>query len=86
MVNINMATLIPTNKYQLRGPIFIFSYFQVCSRIPLLSMDETGEKERIPDEENRSVVANKVPVTLVSVKLDCKSSKIKIKSSFYILH
>jgi hypothetical protein len=40
-------------------------------------MNEAWKQERIPDEKNRSVVANNVPITLISVKLDGKSPKVK---------
>lgn len=48
--------------------------FQVCNRVSLLGVDEIWEQDRIPDEEDRSVVANNIPVSLFSVELDCKSS------------
>jgi len=39
-------------------------------------MDEAGEKDRITDEEDRSVVGDQIPVSFLSVKLDGKSSRI----------
>jgi HTH-type transcriptional regulator/antitoxin HigA len=40
----------------------------------LYGMDEVGEFDGILDEENRDVVADQVPVTFFSVKLDGKSA------------
>lgn len=42
--------------------------------ISLLRMDETREKERILDEENGRVVANKIPDTLFGVEFHSEAT------------
>lgn len=37
-------------------------------------MDEVGELGRVPQEEDGSVVSNKVPVALLSLELDSKAT------------
>ena len=46
-------------------------------RISLLGVNEAGEEERIPDEEDWSVVAHHVPVALLRVKLDSEAAVTK---------
>lgn len=46
---------------------------QVRPRVFLLGVDEVGKLRGISDEENRSVVAGHVPVTLLSIELNCKA-------------
>lgn len=46
---------------------------EICPGVLLLGVDEIGEFDGISNEEDRSVVANHVPVTLLSVKLNCKA-------------
>ena len=38
-------------------------------RVPLLGVDEAGEEDRVPDEEDGGVVADEVPVALLGVEL-----------------
>jgi hypothetical protein len=49
---------------------------QVCARITLLGVNEVGELDRITDEEDWSVVHNKIAVSFLRVKLDSKSTGI----------
>jgi len=42
---------------------------QVGDRIPLLGVDEGGEQDGVPDEEDGRVVAHQVPVALLRVEL-----------------
>ena len=42
----------------------------MSSWIPFLGVDEAREKDRIPEEEDRSVVADQIPVSFLDVKLD----------------
>ena len=49
-------------------------------RISLLSVDEAREEERVPDEEDRGVVAHEVPVALLRVELDGKTPENKVKA------
>ena len=44
------------------------------SRVPLLSMNKAGKQDRVPDKEDGRVVPHQVPVSLLSVVLDGKSS------------
>ena len=53
--------------------------------VPLLSVDEAWKQDWIPDEEYWSVVANKIPITLLSVELYCKSSGISGKEILQII-
>lgn len=39
-------------------------------------MDHVWELDAIPDEEDRHVVANQVPVALSGVELDCKPARV----------
>jgi len=48
----------------------------VSDRISLLGVNEAGEEEGIPYEKDGSVVANQVPISLLSVELDCKAARI----------
>ena len=45
-------------------------------RLRLHSMNNIGEFNGILNEENRDIVSDKVPDTLVSVELDCEPSNI----------
>lgn len=49
--------------------------FQIGLRIPLLGVDEVAELERIPNEEDRRVVANKIPIPFLGIELQCKPSR-----------
>ena len=49
------------------------SYFQMCSWVPLLCMDEARKQDRVPDKEDGSVVPHQVPVALLGVVLDSKA-------------
>ena len=49
-------------------------------RISLLGVDEAGEEERVPDEEDGRVVAHHVPVALLRVELDGKAPGKRCKS------
>jgi len=42
----------------------------------LASMDSIGELDAVLDEEDGDIIANNVPVTLISVELYCESSHI----------
>lgn len=46
---------------------------QMSDWIPLLSVDETRKEDRVPDEEDRGVVTNQVPVSFLGVELDGES-------------
>ena len=48
----------------------------MSSRIPLLRVDEAGEHDRIVDEEDGSVVADNVPVSLVGVDFDGETARV----------
>ena len=48
-------------------------------RIPLLSVDEAWEQYWIPDEEDWGIVPYKIPISILSVKFNCKSSWISTK-------
>jgi hypothetical protein len=50
--------------------------FQVRLRMSLLSVNEVWELGRVTDEEDGSVIEHPVPVTLVSLQLDSKSTGI----------
>jgi hypothetical protein len=39
-------------------------------------VDEVTELERITDEEDRRIVAHKVPISFFGVELDCKAAHI----------
>src|ERR1700694_2320589 len=39
-------------------------------------MDEVGELDCIADEEDRQVVADQVPVSLIRIELNCKAARI----------
>jgi hypothetical protein len=45
-------------------------------RVALLSMKKTWEKKRIPDEENRGVIPNQVPVSILSVKFYSEAPRV----------
>lgn len=49
------------------------AHLEVGGWVPLLSVDEAREKERIPDEEDGSVVSHEIPVAFLGVKLDGKA-------------
>jgi len=49
---------------------------EMGSRVPLLGMDEAGEENWVPDEEDRGVVSDQIPNAILGVELDCKSSGI----------
>lgn len=46
--------------------------------VALLSMDEAWEKDGVPNKEDGGVVANQIPVTLLSIELDSKASRISV--------
>lgn len=46
----------------------------VSFRVTFLGVDEAWEVHGIPDEEDGSVVANKIPVSVFSVELHCEAS------------
>lgn len=48
-------------------------------RVPLLSVNKAWEEDRIPDEEDRSVVTNNIPVTIFSIELDSESTGVSVK-------
>lgn len=52
------------------------SYFKVSDWIAFLGVNETREKDWIPEEKDGSVVANKIPISFFSVKLDSKTTRI----------
>ena len=45
-------------------------------RITLLGVDEVRELGGIPDEEDRGVIANQIPVTLFSPQLDSETTRV----------
>lgn len=49
---------------------------QVGLGVSLLRVDERWEEDRVTDEEDRRVVADQVPDSIVSVKLDSETSGI----------
>ena len=54
---------------------------QMSLRIPLLCVDEAWKQDWIPDEEDWSIVPNKIPISILSVKFNCKSSWISTKKN-----
>lgn len=46
--------------------------------VPLLSVNEGGEEDRITNKEDRSVVANKIPIAFLCVELYGKASRIPV--------
>ena len=46
----------------------------MCLWVSLLSVNETGEEHGISNEENWCVIANHVPVAIISVKLDSEAT------------
>lgn len=52
------------------------NHLEMSSGIPLLCVDEGGEEDRIPDEEDWGVVAHKVPVTFLCVEFHSKASRV----------
>ena len=52
------------------------SLWDFCIGLRLGSMNDIREFECILDKENGYIVADNVPVTLVSVELDCKSTHV----------
>lgn len=44
--------------------------------VPLLSVDKGGEKDGITNKEDRSVVANQIPIAFLCVELNSKASRI----------
>lgn len=51
---------------------------QVRGRVSLLCMDEAREEQGVLDEEDRRVVANQVPDTLLCVELDRETARIPV--------
>jgi hypothetical protein len=49
---------------------------QVSLWVPLLRVDKYGEIGRVPDEKYWSIIIHPVPITLFSVKLDRKSTRV----------
>lgn len=49
---------------------------QIRAWIPLLCVDEYGELHPISNEEDRCVIANKIPIALFCVKFDAETSRI----------
>ena len=50
--------------------------FRFVSRISLLRVNKVAELQRIADKEDRSVVANHVPVAFFGVKLQRETARI----------
>mmetsp|Transcript_9343 Transcript_9343/g.29469 ORF Transcript_9343/g.29469 Transcript_9343/m.29469 type:complete len:472 (+) Transcript_9343:83-1498(+) len=61
---------------------------QVRSWVPLLGVDEGREQQRVPDEEDGSIVARERPVALLSVELDGKAARIahSVRTSSFAAH
>lgn len=51
-------------------------YFEVSNRVPFTGMDETREKDGVPQKEDGRIVADKVPVPFLRVKLHREASHI----------
>lgn len=49
-------------------------YLEMSHRVSLLSVNEIGKEKRIPDEKDRCVVPNEIPIALIGVELDGKAS------------
>ena len=49
---------------------------QMCLRVALLGVDERHEHKRVPNEEDRGIIANQIPVTLFCIELDGEPSRI----------
>lgn len=49
---------------------------QVRRRVPLLGVDEAGEEQRVPDEEDGGVVAHQIPHALLGVELDGETARV----------
>ena len=49
---------------------------QICLRVALLGVDERHEHKRVPNEEDRGIIANQIPVTLFCVELDGEPSRV----------
>jgi hypothetical protein len=45
-------------------------------RVSLLGVNEAWEEDGITNEENRSIVSDNVPISIFSVELDGKTSRI----------
>ena len=61
---------------------------QVGHRVPLLGVDEVGEENRVTDEEDWSVVSDQIPVTLLSVELHSKPTRVpamKLNKALFIV-
>ena len=52
---------------------------QVCLRIPLLRVNKIGKLQRIPDKENRRVIPDQIPVSLVGIEFHGKSPNIPFR-------
>jgi hypothetical protein len=50
--------------------------FQIGSRVSLLRMNEIGELDRITDEEDWGIVHHPITISLFSVELDGKSTRV----------
>ena len=48
--------------------------FAVSGRVSLLSVDKGWKENGVTNEKNWSIVPDKVPISLLRVKLHCKSS------------
>lgn len=49
---------------------------QMSGRIALLGVDEAGEQDRVPDEEDRRVIADQVPDAVFGVEFNSEPSRI----------
>ena len=54
---------------------------QVCFRIPLLRVNKIRKLQWVPDKENRRVIPDQIPVSLVSIKFNGKSPNIPFRVS-----
>ena len=52
---------------------------QVRLRVSLLRVNKIGKLQRVPDKENRRVIPNQIPVSLVSIKFHGKSPDIPFR-------
>ena len=65
--------------YELEAPKVVVSCLSLRNLIMglwLSCMDDIRKLNSVPNEENRYVVANNIPIALLSVKLDSKSTNI----------
>ena len=71
----NTFDTVPIFTYMFKGNqrlVFLYLTKPILAHTPPTSTHQQG----IPDEENGGVVACQVPVALISVKLDCKASRV----------